>query len=551
MPGAPVKNPDLLKEVLEFLSDPSTDWAVPNDTIRGAPSGGAERSELQAMIARKRHNDAVRLAELNLLRRIRQEGLTGDQIREMERAQALAASSRGSDLKHGSTHSESNADAPGAIRRSKLHSDDAVTQLLPPRNKGRADDAGNVGPMAATPESRGTGAARQTGSGASAREKDHAGAMPHEREQGGAGELEEVNHDDELDQAAIAFANADFGGCESTLRELVGPGGRRRRHVPTWRALLDLYRATGQQSDFERLAVAYTRDLGQTPPQWVSIPRMAMNIAEQPPRPGADPAGKSRAGALDAPTWQCPMLLDATAVSSMRAFTQREQAAKVIDWTTVKVLTHEGAQRLLECLQACADTPERLVWKGTTALLDLLRDTPRAEGRPEDEVLWQVRLAVVRLMGVQGPYDLMALDFEAAYGKTAPAWSPAAAKIVLAEHRQPPNLATGADFSVSTLYDRLRGPSETTVELVGQLTGDINDTLARMLAAIQGSRSVKVSCLRLIRVDLMAAGELLNWMGARHAEGRMVRFVEVHRLLALFFCAMGLDDHATIELRSL
>jgi hypothetical protein len=49
----------------------------------------------------------------------------------------------------------------------------------------------------------------------------------------------------------------------------------------------------------------------------------------------------------------------------------------------------------------------------------------------------------------------------------------------------------------------------------------------------------------------MAAGELSNWVAARRAEGRMVRFVEVHRLLALFFCAMGLDDHATIELRSL
>jgi hypothetical protein len=249
------------------------------------------------------------------------------------------------------------------------------------------------------------------------------------RKQDGREEQKEVNHDAELDQAAIAFANADFGGCESTLQELVGPGGRRQRHVPTWRALLDLYRATGQQSDFERLAVAYTRDLEQAPPQWVSIPRLAMSIAQRPSRAKTAPGGKSQAGGLDAPSWQCPTLLDDTAISSMQAFTQSERDAKVMDWTTAKVLTHEGAQRLLEWLQACADTPERLVWKGTTALLELLRNTPRAEGRPEDEVLWQLRLAVVRLMGVQGPYDLTALDFEAAYGKAAPAWYPAAAKI--------------------------------------------------------------------------------------------------------------------------
>jgi ABC-type transporter Mla MlaB component len=152
---------------------------------------------------------------------------------------------------------------------------------------------------------------------------------------------------------------------------------------------------------------------------------------------------------------------------------------------------------------------------------------------------------------VQGPYDLTALDYEAAYGKAATGWSPATAKIVPAEAWQPPALAAGADFSVSTLHDRMRGPAEITVELVGQLTGDINDTLTRTLTAIQGSKSVQISCTRLIRVDLMAAGELLSWAGARRAEGRMVRFVEVHRLLALFFCAMGLDDQATIELRSL
>ena len=551
MSSTPAKNPDLVKEVLEFLSNPSTDWADPNDAMRGVSPGGAERSELQAMIARKRHNDAVRLAELNLLRRIRQEGLTGDQIREMEQAQGFAASSLGSDLNDRSALPRSNADAPGAMRHSKELGDEVITQVLPPRDQGMADDTAPRMPVTGKAPSRGTGAARQAGSGETAREESHAGARPHGREQEEQGEQEAVNHDAELDQAAIAFANADFGGCESTLRELVGPGGRRQRHIPTWRALLDLYRATGQQSDFERLAIAYMRDLGQPPPQWVSIPRLAMNISQRPSRARTAPGGKAQAGGLDAPTWQCPTLLDDTAVSSMQAFTSPEQAAKVIDWTTAKVLTHEGAQRLLERLQACADTPERLIWKGTAALLDLLRDTPRAEGRPEDEVLWQLRLVVVRLMGVQGPYDLTALDFEAAYGKTAPAWSPAAAKIIPAEHWQPPALATGADFSVSTLYDRLRGPSDITVELVGQLTGDINDTLARTLTAIQGSRSVQVSCSRLIRVDLMAAGELLNWVGARRAEGRMVRFVEVHRLLALFFCAMGLDDQATIELRSL
>jgi ABC-type transporter Mla MlaB component len=122
---------------------------------------------------------------------------------------------------------------------------------------------------------------------------------------------------------------------------------------------------------------------------------------------------------------------------------------------------------------------------------------------------------------------------------------------VEAEPQPSPAPRTAGEFSGSTAHDRLRSAADISIELVGQLTGDINDTLARKLAEIESSHSVRISCARLIRVDLMAAGELLNWIGARRAEGRRVRLIEVHRLLALFFCAMGLNEQATIELRPL
>jgi ABC-type transporter Mla MlaB component len=503
MSSTPVQDPDLLKEVVEFWSNTSTDWANPGDGLRGASLAGAERTELQAMIARKRHNDAVRLAELNLLRRIRQEGLTGDQIREMERARDSAASSQG-------------AKVSGAASNAPAH--EAITVVLPPREAGLPDPTANQTPAAELLPGEGP---------------------------------ERVIHDTELDQAAIAFANADFGGCEGALQELIGPGGRRHRHAPTWRALLDLYRATGQQSDFERLAQVYTSDLKQEPPQWVSIPRLAINMAGRTSRARRASGGSGPGSGRSPPAWQCPTLLDSAAISSMQTLTAAGPGNPVVDWTSAKVLTHDGAHSLLEWLQARADTAQRLSWKGTAALLDLLRDTPRSEGRPEDEVLWQLRLTILRLMGVQGPYDLVAMDFEAAYGTKAPPWTPAPAKVVEAELEPPPAQATAAEFSVSTAHNRLRGSADITVELVGQLTGDIHDTLARMLTAIEPGRSVRISCERLIRVDLMAAGELLNWIGARRAEGRRVRLIEVHRLLALFFCAMGLDDQATIELRPL
>jgi hypothetical protein len=61
---------------------------------------------------------------------------------------------------------------------------------------------------------------------------------------------------------------------------------------------------------------------------------------------------------------------------------------------------------------------------------------------------------------------------------------------------------------------------------------------------------VNVSCSRLIRVDFIAAGDLLNWVLQRRAENRIVGFTEAHRLVALFFGAMGINEHAKVKVRT-
>ena len=64
-----------------------------------------------------------------------------------------------------------------------------------------------------------------------------------------------------------------------------------------------------------------------------------------------------------------------------------------------------------------------------------------------------------------------------------------------------------------------------------------------------GTTIVSVSCAKLIRVDFIAAGDLLNWVLARRGENRSVTFSEAHRLVALFFGAMGINEHAKVKVR--
>ena len=71
-----------------------------------------------------------------------------------------------------------------------------------------------------------------------------------------------------------------------------------------------------------------------------------------------------------------------------------------------------------------------------------------------------------------------------------------------------------------------------------------------MDAEVDAASVVNVSCAKLIRVDVIAAGDLLNWVLQRRSENRTVMFSEAHRLVALFFGAMGINEHAKVKVRT-
>ena len=105
-------------------------------------------------------------------------------------------------------------------------------------------------------------------------------------------------------------------------------------------------------------------------------------------------------------------------------------------------------------------------------------------------------------------------------------------------------------FVESSLLDDTASASQVaSVELSGQLVGDISATLNGLNEGVGTASTVSVSCTRLIRVDFIAAGDLLNWVLTKKGENRAVHFVDAHRLVALFFGAMGINEHAKVQVR--
>ena len=85
----------------------------------------------------------------------------------------------------------------------------------------------------------------------------------------------------------------------------------------------------------------------------------------------------------------------------------------------------------------------------------------------------------------------------------------------------------------------------------GVVAGDTTALLAGLDSARDQSNNIVISCRFLVRVDFSAAGTILNWVVSRQAEGCMVQFQDVHRLVAAFFNVIGISEHARVVPRDL
>ena len=70
----------LLSRIKRFVVNPTTDWADLNSRQDPAAGRDAQKSEIKEMVERKRRNDFVRKRELDMLWRIRREGLGPEQV---------------------------------------------------------------------------------------------------------------------------------------------------------------------------------------------------------------------------------------------------------------------------------------------------------------------------------------------------------------------------------------------------------------------------------------------------------------------------------------
>jgi hypothetical protein len=577
-----------LRKVVRFVANPTTDWADLDAPPPESDEGDYAKTEIKAMIERKRRNDFVRKRELDMLRKIRREGLSQDSALALGSSSNLDPDSR---PQHSGARSDIAVKAkideielqmvggngrqapPGGYKpaaKSSMHgplmdmpTTTPNTLTSPATLPMQRDDDPDSGPIEI---SQAVLDAARHGMG-STPPAGIALGLHHDPDV----QVLEVVHDPELDEAVIAFANADFDQSERCLLELVQPGAPRHDQPETWLVLFDLYRAIDLQQKFENLALAYAQKFAVSAPHWYSFPEKVATFLARKERHAAgiftrpamlvDHAASAAEGSIEFEQvgiegWVAPASLDTDAVGQLRIAMLQMPRPWTMDWRLVQNVTPDGAAQLSSMLKTWAIEAPELVWTGADHLMQVVAEAAPTGLKDADPSLWMLRLDLLRLINRPVDFDEVAIDYCVTYEQSPPSWEPVKCRVRIESdvvHTQTRPLTHVGEVTTSFVESRLADDEVefiqvASMDLSGQLVGDIGQTLGQLDDQLSASVTLEIDCTHLLRVDFIAAGDLLNWVLARRTEDRQVVFKNPHRLIALFFGAMGINEHARVQL---
>ena len=350
-----------------------------------------------------------------------------------------------------------------------------------------------------------------------------------------------------LQEAAIQFAEGDSGAAEAVLLGLLqGQGIATGTADVVASALFDLYRATGQQDGFDVVAMDYAERFGRSPAEWFSVPELLVDHALVPAAPAL--------GQVTAPGqgnwWEAPTVLTSQAIAALRNQFSTLHATWHVDWVALVDIAPEATPDLAELLAHWCARPVELHWSGVDSLIRALELHSPADDNTVDPMWWRLRLDALSILQRHDDFESLALDYCVLYEVSPPSWSPAACTFV---QEQSPSgfgaLTEGPQTSTLDELPVLTGPFAA-CELRGEVCGAVPDAMAILAIAGKAADHVVITCTLTVRLDFPAAGAVLNWVIERQSHGCQVQFVQVPRLVAVFFQMLGIDRYAKILVRS-
>jgi hypothetical protein len=349
-------------------------------------------------------------------------------------------------------------------------------------------------------------------------------------------EVDEMETDPELEEAAIRFANGDDSGAEKGLLSALRGSDLAPQAAQSWTAaLFDLYRATKNQPAFDAAVGEFAQYLEGPWPVWFSLDD-----------PASAPIVTDPAPAVAMPIWNSPASLTAQGMENLRVAMVSNPMPWYLSWGELNAIAADAMPLLEGLFSSLCEEAVTLRFVGQECLVSALRAMTPSGSRNIEPAWWGVRLNVLRVLGMQEDFELAALDYCVTYETAPPTWVAPRCSFDVSDAELPV-----ARSSAQTVRAEIEGGVDSlSLALRGEVVGDATFALAILDAApVTGERMV-IACGELLRVDFAAAGSILNWVAMRQAEGKQVQFQDVHRLVAAFFNVIGINEHAKVVPRA-
>ena len=537
----------LLSKVVRFVRNPTVQWAELDD-LENSRESQYSKQMLKEMIERKRRNDFIRRREFDQLRKLRQrEALTGQRPRP-------AAEGAAEDTAP-ATDFSSTLNPPEAGRADTLKKIDEIEAQMS-QQWWRGKPAGASAAPASDPAALAGGQAfaptvpmAPVPAVSAPAAPLFPGTIPEAMPPAQAASSAFV-HEPDLEEAAIRFASGDHAGAEAALLDVLAQhvADAPERQADIWMTLFDLYRATGQHDRFDRLGIDFAAQFDRSAPLWFSLPEqvgVALLVPSQTPASVADARQFQ---------WTAPAHLTLQGVAALQATLARTPSPWVFGWARLTAIDEAALAALAQLFTQWAEAVgAQIAFTGVAALQALLVDKTPSGDRTAHTEWWQLRMAALRLMGRADEFELVALDYCVTYEVSPPSWAAPRCAFVADDGTVSGAAAVDgpdSDLLVSVFGDPSRPvPLEGDAPLPalsGQVDGDASALLAPLAELARPGVPLAIACDRLIRMDFAAAGSVLNWAAAQQSQGREVRFVNLHRLVAVLFNVIGINEHAAV-----
>ena len=575
----------LLSKMVRFVRNPTVQWTE-LDSLTEDRESQYSKQMLKEMIERKRRNDFVRRREFDQLRKLRQrEVLQGHRTEDASNRPSFFQGSMASPDERAVTLKkidEIEAQMSQQWWKSKQSGNEAgetmpltmppgATQPAPgPDTQAAADArafaptvpatlasplaAASAAPTAPSPvaplfanDSMAVGRFGGVDAALQAEPEVHPSFSP--TVPGGVApvvvQLERFVHEPDLEEAAIRYANGDHEGAESGLLQVLEQHRQDdpEQQLELWMTLFDLYRATGQQDRFESLAIDFAAQYSRSAPLWFSLPdQLGVQVSS------SDEAG-------DAPgrrefSWNAPQRLAVSSVAALQASVERAASPWTLAWSRIAGIDDAAVPLLADLFTRWADKQGQFVFSGVDRLETLLEIMTQSGDRTSGTEWWRLRMSALRLMGRPDEFELVALDYCVTFEVSPPSW--VAPKCGYSDDNASANAQPQAnerdmlasDFGELTLPPPIdNGPAAL---LSGVIEGDAVPLLQPLQELVKPGVPLVIACDKLMRIDFAAAGSVLNWAADLQSQGHVVHFQNLHRLIAVFFNVIGINEHAWV-----